>query len=558
VRDKMIAIVEGFAKSKITAEEVARFQGKSKARFKRLFRNTAQLGVALSEDIAAGDWRLLFLTRDRVATLTAADVQKTAATYLVPANRTLGMFVPTKTPERAPQKETPDIAKVVAGYKGAPPEADGEKFDATLDNIEKRTTRTTLASGMKLAVLGKQTRGHVVRARLTLRFGSEADFTGKNRVAVSVLDEILSRGTKQHTFQQLKDQWDALDAQVNLASQPGALDVNIQTTRDNLGAVLALVDEVLRQPACPQDQFDIAIKEALTQLDEQKSDPQAQAFLSVGRTISPYPANHPLYAPTTDESIAGLKALRLADVKKLAGMLGASNATMTILGDVDTAAIKPWIEKTWGSWKSPRPWKRIERKYTATAAGEQALDFPDKANTMIAAAHAVDMKDDDADAPAMTVANYALGGGGFVSRLLTRLREKDGLSYFAFSAVQLNPLDAAGGFFAGGALNPENARKGMAAMMEEITKLVATGITADELAGAKQGIKAGFDRNLSNDGFVLGMLQDGLYLERKMEYWARRNAAIAALTVDQVNAAIKRHLKPEALVKITAGDKKKM
>jgi len=322
--------------------------------------------------------------------------------------------------------------------------------------------------------------------------------------------------------------------------------------------VLALVDEVLRQPSFPQDQFDIAIKEALTALDEQKSDPQAQAFLSVSRTISPYPATHPLYTPTTDESIAGLKALKLAEVKKLAGLLGTSNATMTILGDVDTAAIKPWIEKTWGSWKSPRPWKRIERKYTATTGSELALDFPDKANTMIAAAHAVDMKDDDADAPAMSVANYALGGGGFVSRLLTRLREKDGLSYFAFSAVQLNPLDAAGGFFAGGALNPENAKKGMAAMMEEITKLVATGITADELAGAKQGLRSGFDRNLSNDAFVLGMLQDGLYLERKMDFWTKRNAAIAALTVDQVNAAIKRHLRPEALVKITAGDKKKM
>jgi zinc protease len=557
VRDKMIAIVESFAKSKITAEEVSRFQGKSKARFKRSFRDTARLGVALSEYIAAGDWRLLFLHRDHVAALTAADIQKTAATYLVPSNRTLGMFVPTKTPERAPQKETPDIAKVVAGYKGAPPEADGEKFDATLDNIEKRTTRTTLASGMKLAILGKQTRGHVVRARLTLRFGTEADFTG-GRTAMSVFHEMLQRGTKQHTFQQLKDQWDALDAQVGFVSQPGTLDVNIQTTRESLGAVLALVDEVLRQPAFPQDQFDIVVKEALTALDDQKSDPQAQAFVVVRRTVSPYPANHPLYVATTEEEIAGLKALRLGDVKKFAGMLGASNATMTILGDVDTAAIKPWIEKTWGSWKSPRPWKRLERKYTATTGSEQALDFPDKANTMIAAAHAVDMKDDDADAPAMTVANYTLGGGGFVSRLVTRLRQKDGLSYFAFSVLQLNPLDAAGAFFAGGALNPENAKKGMAAMMEELTKLVSTGITADELGVAKQGLQSGFERNLSNDGFVLGMLQDGLYLERKMDYWTKRNAAIAALTIEQVNAAIKRHLKPESLVKITAGDKKKM
>ncbi|HWU90885.1 MAG TPA: pitrilysin family protein [Kofleriaceae bacterium] len=557
VRDKMIAIVEGLAKTKITDEEVARFKAKAKRSFKLTFANSPQLGIRLSEYIAAGDWRLLFLHRDRVAALTAAPIQKSAAAYLVPSNRTLGIFVPAKTPERAPLEGTPDIGKLVTGYKGQPPEPEGEKFDATLDNIEKRTTRATLASGMKLAILAKQTRSHVVRARLTLRFGTEADFTGR-RAAISMLDQILPRGTKLHTFQQLKDQWDLLEAQVGFGSQPGQLDVNIQTTRENLPAVLALVDEVLRHPAFPQDQFDIVVKEALTQLDDQKSDPQAQAFAALTRAASPYPKTHPLYTPTTDEEIAELKALKLADLRPFTSMFGTSNATMTIVGDVDAAAIKPWIEKTWGTWKSPRPWKRLERKYTAPQAGELVLDIPDKASALIAAVHAVDMKDDDADAPAMAVANYTLGGGGFVSRLLTRLRQKDGLSYFAFSLFQLVPLDAAGAFLAGGALNPENAKKGMAAMIEEITTFVSGGVTTAELADAKKGFLSGFERNLSNDNAVLGLLNDGLYLNRTMDYWTKRNAAITALTLDQVNAAIKRRFKPGSLVKITAGDKKKM
>jgi zinc protease len=239
-------------------------------------------------------------------------------------------------------------------------------------------------------------------------------------------------------------------------------------------------------------------------------------------------------------------------------MFGTSNATMTILGEVEAAAVQAWIERTWGGWRSPRPWKRIARKYTAPAAGELVLDFPDKANALIAAGHAVDLKDDDADAPAIAVGNYVLGGGGFVSRLLTRLRQKDGLSYFAFSAVQLSALDRAGLFVAGGALNPDNAKRGMAAMLEELDKLVSGGITADELSGAKQGLQQGFDRNLSNDAAVLGMVHEALYLGRTMEFWTKRNAAIQALAVDQVNAAIKRRLKPGAVFKVTAGDKKKL
>src|SRR6185436_2934352 len=159
-----------------------------------------------------------------------------------------------------------------------------------------------------------------------------------------------TRGTKKHTFQQLKDQWDALDAQVNLVSFPGQLGVNLQTTRDNLPAVLALVDEVLHQPAFPQDQFDILIKESVTSLEDQKSDPRSQAFTNMNRTLQPYPVNHPLYTPTIDESIAELKALKLTQLKRFAAMLGTSNATMAIVGDVDVAGVRPWIEKTWGSW----------------------------------------------------------------------------------------------------------------------------------------------------------------------------------------------------------------
>ena len=122
----------------------------------------------------------------------------------------------------------------------------------------------------------------------------------------------------------------------------------------------------------------------------------------------------------------------------------------------------------------------------------------------------------------------------------------------------LDPLDPAGVFLTGGALNPENAKKGMAAMVEEITKLATTGISADELKIAKQGLLEAFQRDLSNDGTVLRMLHDGLYLGRKTDFWVKRNAALGALTVEQVNSAAQRHLRPGSLVKIIAGDKKKM
>jgi zinc protease len=275
------------------------------------------------------------------------------------------------------------------------------------------------------------------------------------------------------------------------------------------------------------------------------------------RAVLPYPRTHPSYQPTTDEAIADVKAVTLAELKRLPPMFGTSDATLTLVGDLDAAAVTPWITQTWGAWKSPRPFRRIPRRYVATAGAEQVLDFPDKANALILAAAAIPMRDDDPDAAAMEVADYTLGGGGFVSRLMTRLRQQDGLSYGAFSGWAPSSLDVAAFLYAGAEVNPQNARRGLAAMMEEVTRFAAHGITAAELKGAKDGLRAAFERDLADDDNVLGLLHTGLYLGRTLAFEADRQAAIAGLTTAQVNQVIQRRIDPSKLVRITAGDRAK-
>jgi zinc protease len=557
VREKLISTIEGLAKSKITEEEVARFRAKQKKAFKLTYTNSEEVAMELSEWAAMGDWRLMFVHRDRVEKVTVADVTKAASTYLIPSNRTLGVFVPDKAPVRAPLTEAPDVTAMVKDYKGRDAVAEGEKFEATPENIEKRTKRVTYKAGLKAAYLAKETRGDAVRAHLTLRFGTEKDLKGQ-RVAAGYLGRMMARGTKKHTFQQLKDEWDRLEAQVSFSSGPGRLDVTITTVRDNLPDVLALVDEVLREPSFPADEFTVVTKESITRLEEQKSDPQALAATALFRTLRPYAADHPEYQPTIEEEIGNVKALKLDAVKKQHAWLGASDATFTIVGDFDAALIEPWVERTWGTWKSPKPFKRVESKYFETKPGDILIDTPDKENALLITAYALPMRDDDPDYPALMVANYALGGGQFVSRLLTRLRQKDGLSYFAGSAYQADSLDKVAFLITFAASAPGNAPKAMAAMIDELEKFAKDGITAEELKTAKEAMSKDFQRAIADDDVVMETLHEGLYLGRTFEFEAKQQKAIADLTLDQVNAAIKKYVKPGALVKVIGGDKKKM
>ncbi|MEQ1517866.1 MAG: pitrilysin family protein, partial [Usitatibacteraceae bacterium] len=158
-RQIFLKTLEGFANAPVTAEELARAKSKLLKEIDLTTNSSVNLALRLSEAVGAGEWRLFFLQRDRVRAATLADVQRAALTYLKPANRTVGLFIPTAKPERTEVPKVADVSAVVKNYKGDPPIAVGEAFDATPTNIEKRVKRGELPCGMKTAFLAKKTRG---------------------------------------------------------------------------------------------------------------------------------------------------------------------------------------------------------------------------------------------------------------------------------------------------------------------------------------------------------------------------------------------------------------
>ncbi len=553
-RDGMLQAIDDVLKNPPTNEELERARTALLKQIELDLNNSNRVGLQMSEWVSMGDWRLLFLHRDRLRTATTADVQRVAAKYLKPSNRTVGIFIPTPSPDRAEIPPRPDVAAALKGYKGDAVVAAGEAFDPAPANIDKRTTRATLPGGLKLSLLPKKTRGATVVVDLTLRFGDEKSLMNRS-TAGQLAGAMLMRGTTKRTRQQIQDEFDRLKARVRVGGAATNVNASIETNRENLPAVLRLVNEVLREPSFPAEEFELLRQQRLASLEEQRSDPIALASVAFQRHMSPQERGDVRYVKTIDESIADLKAVTLDDVKKFhADFYGASHGELAAAGDFEEVEILELTGSLFNGWKTPRPYARVGDTFKDVAPINQSLETPDKANAVYIAGQNLNVRDDEPDYPALVLGNYMLGGGFLNSRLATRIRQKDGLSYSVGSGLQVSSLDKNGRFLVQAIYAPENRARLEAAVADELALALKDGFTEEELKAAKTGWLQSREVSRAQDAELAGRLNTLQFLGRTIAWDAELDRKVAALTPAAVKAAIARHLDPAKLSIIKAGD----
>jgi zinc protease len=553
-RDALIESVEAIGKNPPTTEEVERARASRLKQIELELNSSNRVGLQLSEWIGMGDWRLLFLHRDRLRKTTVADVQRVAAKYFKASNRTVGLFVPTPNPDRVDIPAVPDVAALVKDYKGDAVVSAGEAFDPSPANVDARTSWSSLPGGLKLALLPKKTRGGTVVAILTIRFGDEKSLANRT-VAGPLAAAMLIRGTTKHTRQQIQDELDRLKARVNVNGGSASATANIETTRENLPAVLALVSEILREPAFPSAEFDQLKQQRLAALEQQRGDPQAIATNAFLRHLRPFAKGDARYVPTLDESIAELKATPVDEVQKFyADFYGASHGELAVVGDFDASDISAKSSALFGGWKTPRPYVRVSDPFQAAPPINQLFATADKANAYFLAGLNLNVRDDDADYPALVLGNYLLGGGFLNSRLATRIRQKEGLSYGVASQLQVSSLDRSGVFLVQAIYAPENLARLETAFKEEIARALRDGFAADEVKAAKTGWLQSRQVDRAQDAGLAARLAALAFLDRKVAWDADVERRVDTLTPAEIQAALGRHLDPAKMSIVKAGD----
>jgi len=573
VRDIVISTVEEIGANGVTAEEVNRARQQILKQREMAANNTAQIGVSLSEWAAQGDWRLYCLHRDYIEQVTPEAVKAAAALYLKRNNRTVGIFIPTQKAERVAVPPTPDIAALVANYKGRAAIAEGEAFEATPENIEARVQRTELPEGIKVTLMPKKTRGQEAHLLLTLRYGNEDNLKGFESVA-GFLPELMLRGTKKLSHQQLRDELDKLSANLSAgagaggrrgggrrggppaAAGAGSVTFSIQAKRETLPAVIEILGQVLREPLLPAEDFEVLKGERLAAIEQMRTEPGMLAPRLLQRELNPYSKDDIRYVTTVEESIERLKSVKYEQVALLYHeYLGSQSGELTIVGDFDSKECLPILERALSGWKSTKPYVRIAMPINGDPkGGEHQIKTPDKANATYAAGLQFPLRDDDPDYPALVVGNYIFGAGALSSRLGDRIRQKEGLSYGVSSGLSVSSQDRRAALTISAICNPQNIGRVEKCAQEELERLLRDGVTPEELENARQGYLQAQKVGRASDAALAGTLANFRHLGRTMAFEADVEKKINALTAEQVNATLRKYIDPKKLVIVTAGD----
>ncbi|MCP4245734.1 MAG: insulinase family protein [bacterium] len=567
VLDKMTEVVEGLAATPIADEEVDRIKTRRLNYIKMGMNNSGRVGVRLSEAIAQGDWRLFFIHRDRLKQVKAADLKQVAQRYLVEANRTAGLFIPTEQPTRSTVPPRPDVVELVRNFKGSETIAEGEAFVATPENIEKRTRRLVLPSGIKVALLSRESRGDAVRASFKFHYGT-ADALRGQETALGLVSSMLMRGTRDRNYQQLRDAIDQLESRIFVGGGGGrggrrggrgggglgSFVASIESDRTHIVAAIELLGEILQQPAFDPAEFEVVVKNRQSRLERSLSDPRALGMNALSRAMNPWPADSIHYVPTIEEQIERLKSVSLGSIRDLYSRhYGAGHVEVAVLGDFEEAQIEAALEKVFGGWKSPAPYERIAKEHRPIESASLSINTPDKEMATVAMGTTFEMRDDDPDYPALLLANYVFGQSA-KSRLINRLRHEGGLSYGAGASLRVDRQDRRASLTGTAICAPQNAAEALSALREEFTKWIAEGITEEELADARTSYALQFENTLANDRFVLGELTNGLEIDRTFAYRAEMLAKIQTLTKADIQRVLAARLKDAPFVEMQAGD----
>ncbi|WP_215937113.1 M16 family metallopeptidase [Winogradskyella psychrotolerans] len=543
----MLNLFDGLRENPITEDELKRAKANISKEIDQIARNSSYLGTYTSEFIGAGDWRLMFIHRDRVEAATLEQVNDVLERYFIKTNRTVGNFIPTKTPMRVEIPHTEGLEDLVTNYKGKEALSAGEAFDVSYANIQNALESGMLEkSKIEYGFIKKDNRGETVNMSFTFRNGGVNDLMNKGNIA-SFTARMLNKGTTSKSRQDIEDKLSALKSSIYFSGSNGKTTAYISSTKENLDETLVLMTEMLKTPAFDNEELEKLKAEELASIESNKTEPQFLVQKRLGEINQKYKKGHPLYNMTLEEEIEAINNVTVEGMKAYYDdFYGISDsANLVAIGNIDEEALKSYFEKEFADFKSDLPYSEIKDPYSGNKPANENIITPDKKNAFTLGFLNFEGSAYDKDYAALQVAGSVFGGGFLNSRIATRLRQQDGVSYGAGGGVNVDgdKDDKNSTMYIYAIYAPENEAKVQQGFEEEIARFIKDGITEQELEDAVKGWVQAQSVSRAKDNELSSTINNNLYYDRDMMFQKNIEEQVKSLTTEDVNKAIKTYFK---------------
>ncbi len=552
----------------VTAEEMARAVRQIEAAF--VYQNesvSAQAGQ-IGRFAAINQPHYLDTYLDKIRKVTPADIQRVAQKYLTADNRTVATFEPQPTPPGAPPPPPP----VVDNFGAAKPVTD-PKQKALLAALDKKfntavktpkvaattkPTRVVLPNGMVLIVQENHA-SKTVAIDGYLSAGSAFEPQGKYGVA-GLTAAMLGRGAAGKTALQLALQLESVGASVGVSGGVEEANIGGSSLTKDFGLTLATLADELRRPDFPQEQLDRLKAQTLAGIQDARQDTGgtggAGAQAEIAFTEALYPKGHPYWQPTLDDREAATKAITRDDLADFYKTYYRPDTTrLVIVGDVNTADVVKQVTAAFGEWAKPEMPARVlaipNVPTPKTTPKPIVIPLADAPQTSLLFGYNSGLTRTAPDFYAAQIMSYIIGGDTFGSRLGKVIRDENGLAYSVYSFIDAQhgsgPLEV----FVGA--NPANATRALSLLRQTLSQVKQYGLTDDEIRQAKLYLTGSYPLRLETNSGVASQLSVAEEYGLGLDYITQRATLYNSVTPAQVNAAVKKYVRPEQGVLVIAG-----
>lgn len=371
-------------------------------------------------------------------------------------------------------------------------------------------------------------------------FRTAPDFASGEEIAQQLVVNLLDKGTQKRDRFELAEALDDRGARLHFSADGIRCSFSGRCLREDLPDVLGLAAEMLRQPVFDDEEFAKAKSQQIASVRRIMDDTGSQAHGLLARRM--YEEAHPNYRPTAEDDLQKLEQLTAADIRRYhADHFGARDAVITAVGDLDPAEAEAMIGEVLGDWRQPGAAGSFTTEATPLAAGREQMDMPDRQNLDVRIGQPLRIRRDSDDYLALYAAVYVLGGN-FAARLMSTVRDEQGLTYGIGARLAGVSVEHDAYFLTSVTLSGDKLEEGIDATMAQIRRFADEGITQEELEEKQTTLTGSFKVGMATTRGLAGALLSNAEREFPVDYLDRFPALIEALTVQGCNEAVRQHI----------------